>query len=337
MTTQNSYSESDSEPKKLPSVKPQLLPIEQPYLPPPVQPRARNRRQSWRNGCLGLLLAGVLVVMLPVFLAGLFLVIYLVFPPPQQNVVILGLDARPGEGYTTRTDAIMLMGVHPSELRAGLLSIPRDLYLTVPDYGLQRANAVNVLGEMEEAGRGATLMQEAITASLSVEADHYARINFAAFIAVVDALGGIDIDVPYQLVDYQYPTDDYGTIVLRFEPGVEHMDGARALAYARTRHADDDYRRAERQQQVIAAIGQAMIHPANWLRIPAVTTAFFDAVDTDMGMQDMLSLAPPVVLSAAAGSLERMVVDRDYIILSSEGVAVPNYGTLAPWIDANLK
>ncbi|MFC1959938.1 LCP family protein [Chloroflexota bacterium] len=335
MTTQNSRPDQ-----------PQLTqqpPVGMPYPPPPpVRSRPRKPRQHWRsqpcrNGCLGLLLGSVLLLMLPVFLVGMLLVVYLLFPPPQQNVIILGLDARPGEGYTTRTDAIMLMGVQPAELRAGLLSIPRDLYLTVPGYGLQRANAVNVLGEMEEAGRGATLIQEAITSSFGVIADHYARINFAAFIALVDALGGIDIDVPRQIVDYQYPTADYGTTTLRFEPGVEHMDGERALAYARTRHADDDYRRAERQQQVITAIGQAMMNPANWPRIPAVVTAFVEAVDTDMSVGELLLLAPPVVLSTTTGSLDQIVIDRDYILLSSGGQAVPNYTALAPWVDANLR
>jgi LCP family protein required for cell wall assembly len=84
--------------------------------------------------------------------------------------------------------------------------------------------------------------------------DAVAQINFDGFAKVIDVLGGVDIDVPTHIIDDEYPTPDFGTTRIEFKPGVQHMDGATALIYARTRHADSDFGRAERQQQVLRAI-----------------------------------------------------------------------------------
>jgi hypothetical protein len=102
---------------------------------------------------------------------------------------------------------------------------------------------------------------------------HYvAQINFDGFAAIIDAVGGVTIDVPRAIVDDAYPTPDFGVTQVSFEPGRQQMDGQRALIYARTRHADSDFGRAERQQQVINALfdklrargllGQALLLPA---------------------------------------------------------------------------
>lgn len=290
-----------------------------------------------RHGCVLTALTGLLILLLPVFLVGLYLVVYLVFSPAPMNVLILGVDARAGEGYLTRTDSVMVMGVQPSGLDVNLLSIPRDLYVDTPGYGLQRVNTVNVLGEQDALGSGARLAADAIAQSFSIRVDHTMRINFDGFIGIVDALGGIDVEVPSLLIDYEYPTENYGTMTVRFEPGWQHLDGWQALAYARTRHADDDYRRAARQQQVLMGIAQALLKPQNWPRIPAAANAFFQSVDTDMTLLDLLAIAPPLVFDGATGAFQRVVIDRDLIQRSPEGYAIPNYAALGPWLDAYLR
>ncbi len=295
-------------------------------------------RQAPRRGCVvWLVLAGVLVALLPVFLSGLYILLYLLFPPAAMNVLLLGLDARAGEGFVTRTDSIIIMGVQPAKLDVSLLSIPRDLFVDTPGYGLQRINTINVLGEQDQAGSGARLAAQAIAQSFGIPLDRYIRINFDGFIAVVDALGGIDVEVPSLLIDYAYPTDDFGTTTIQFEPGWQRMNGERALAYARTRHADDDYRRAARQQQVMVALTQALVKPENWPRLPAAVAAFFRAVDTNMTPLDLLALAPALVLDGAVGSIDRLVIDRDLIQRSPEGYAIPNYAALDAWLSAKLR
>lgn len=304
--------------------------------PLPVAPPPPRRRRRWRRGCLWVVLAGVLALMFPVFLAGAGLLLYLLFPPAPLDIVILGLDARQGEGYVARADSIMLLGVQPRALAVSVLSIPRDVFIETPGYGLQRINTINVLGEQDMAGGGPALVKAAIAVSFSVEPDRYMRLNFDAFTEVIDALGGIDVEVPYRLVDYQYPTEDHGTTTVIFEPGWQHMDGETALAYARTRHADDDYRRAERQQQVLAALFRAMLQPDRWPRLPGAVKAFFEAVDTDMNFLDILVVTPPLLLDGATGGIEHLVIDRDLIRRTLEGQAVPDYAALRPWLDANF-
>lgn len=116
------------------------------------------------------------------------------------------------------------------------------------------------------------LAAETVEQFLDLPIHYTAQINFDGFARVIDALGGVTIDVPRRIVDDAYPTPDFGTVRVEFEPGPQRMDGARALIYARTRHADSDFGRAERQQQVVRAvvselrargpIGAALLLPA---------------------------------------------------------------------------
>ena len=148
--------------------------------------------------------------------------------------------------------------------------------------------------------------------------------------ALVDAVGGIDINVPYNIVDNAFPTSDYGTTSVRFDAGQQHMDGETALIYARTRHQDDDYRRAERQQQVIGVLSRKLVNPLNW------GTAWFaiqSHTETDLSLIDLALVAPPILFSA--GDLNQLVVNRDYI-LPGDGYVVPNYEALTPYIQENF-
>lgn len=286
-----------------------------------------------RGGCRGWVAAALLaLVMLPVFLCGLGLVIYLVFPPQQMDILILGLDARDGEGFVSRTDSVMLLGISPARLRVSLLSIPRDVFIQTPGYGLQRINTINVLGEQQAPGGGPELLAESLASSLSVRPERYVRLNFGAFVELVDAVGGVTVDVPRTLVDNYYPTEDGGVTTVRFESGLQHMDGERALIYARTRYADDDYRRAERQQQIVSALAGKLVNPAYW---PAALAVLNRAVDTDLTFGDLLALAPPVVLSG--GRFDQLVIDRDYLLGTGEGYAVLNYEKIAPWLQGRFE
>ncbi len=260
-----------------------------------------------------------------------FIVLYLMFPPPHTDILVLGVDSRSGEGWTTRADSIMLVGVDPASLRVAMMSIPRDLSLTVPDYGLQRVNTINMLGEMEAAGSGPALTQAAIAASFGIQPDRYVRLNFEGFVALVDAVGGISVDVERHLIDYNYPTADYGVMTVEFEAGRQHMNGERALIYARTRYADDDFQRTRRQQQVVSALLGKLIVPIYW---PSALIALNQTLDTDLTLWDMLTLAPPIVLGGAGG--ERLTIDRERITATAEGVVIPDYPQLETWVSANF-
>jgi LCP family protein required for cell wall assembly len=248
---------------------------------------------------------------------------------PHTDILVLGVDSRPGEGWMARADSVILVGIDPRRFNLTMMSIPRDLSIDVPGYGLQRINTVNMLGEMEEPGRGPALTAAGIEQSFGVTPDKYVRLDFNGFVRLIDAVGGVTINVPYALSDYAYPTEDGGTIAVEFEAGVQHMDGERALIYARTRHADDDYRRAERQQQVISALLGRLILPFNW---PAVLAALAQSVDTNLNVVDMALMAPAAVINS--GRAQHLVIDRDYITATANGVAIPDYARIAPWLEA---
>ncbi|MEO8608974.1 MAG: LCP family protein [Chloroflexota bacterium] len=255
------------------------------------------------------------------------LLIYLVFPPQHVDILILGVDSRPGEGYVSRTDSIMLLGIDPAHLRTSILSIPRDLFIEVPGFGEQRINTVNVLGEEQGQGRGVDLLSASLVQDFGIQTDRYARLEFSGFVELINAVGGVSIDVERSIVDDSYPTPEGGVTTIRFDSGVQHMDGERALIYSRTRHADDDYQRANRQQQVISALMAKMANPAHW---PAVIAVLNRAMDTNLTVLDLALLAPPVLLNI--GRYDRLVIDRDYILGTAEGHAVPDYPKINPWL-----
>jgi len=256
---------------------------------------------------------------------------YLVFPPKSTNIAILGVDARPGERYLTRTDTFMLLNVKPSRLRVSLFSIPRDVYIDVPYYGEQRINTINVLGEQEAEGNGPALVKASVQQSFDINVDYYVRLDFNGFVELVDAVGGIDIDVPHDIIDYDYPTTDGGTTTIEFQEGKQHMNGERALQYARTRHADDDYHRAERQQIVVDALVRKLSNPVYW---PAVLQALQNNMDTDMSTWDMIRLAPGLLLGWPNSSSR--VMDREDLLGRDAGYAIPNYDKMRPWIQSHF-
>jgi LCP family protein required for cell wall assembly len=297
------------------------------YLPlADTQPHRLGKCQ--RQGCFArLFLALFGLIMIPMFLCGLGLVAYLLLPPPHVDLLVMGLDSRAGQGTVSRSDSIMLVGIDPALMRVSLLSIPRDLYIEVPNYGLQSINAVNMLGEMEQPGSGPALLSSSIQQSFGVGPERYIRVDFDGFVELVDAVGGVTIYVDRVIVDDAYPTDAGDVVSVRFESGWQHMDGARALMYARTRHADDDYRRAERQQQVLIALAGRLVNPLYWPRAWEVLTR---QVDTDLTLWDIITIAPPALLNA--GRFEQLVINRDYVVGTAEGHAVPDYEQISPWL-----
>ena len=183
------------------------------------------------------------------------------------NVLVMGLDRRPREGdILTRTDTMMVVTIDPQTKTAGILGIPRDMYVEIPNedggYFEERINTALEYGEIYNyPGGGRQLAKDTIERNLDVKIDHYVIIDFQGFEEVIDSLGGIDVDVPDYVYDPTYSETelpgDY--FPLEFSPGLQHMDGQNALGYARTRYNSSDLDRIQRQQRVIfAAMDKAL-------------------------------------------------------------------------------
>lgn len=254
---------------------------------------------------------------------------------PRTNILLLGLDRRPDEGYVTRSDTMMLMTIYPPGPRVALLSIPRDLYVDVPGYGETRINTAHFWGENETPGGGPALALQTVARNFGVPVGHYVRVDFGGFRAIVDAVGGIDVVVEQPIVDDAYPTDDYGTMRIEIPAGPQHMDGETALRYARSRHGASDFDRAERQQQIVVALARRLLEPAVWPKLPAVYRAVADHVDTDLTVGDALWLAPTLYRVGADG-IERRTITREmtepWTTPSGASVLLPRWEAIRPLI-----
>ncbi len=180
--------------------------------------------------------------------------------------LLLGVDQRPDDPSPPRTDNMIVVTVDPETSQVGMISLPRDLFVPIPEYQYSgKINTAYYLGEVNKyPGGGGALAKKTVSEFLGYPVDYYVKINFDGFIEAIDAIGGVDVVVPKTIHDEEYPTIDYGVETFHIDAGPQHLDGATALKYVRTRHADDDFQRSKRQQQVLLAVKDKLIesgHP----------------------------------------------------------------------------
>lgn len=245
------------------------------------------------------------------------------------TVLVMGLDRRPGEtGLQYRTDTMLIASLDPQTQSVGILSIPRDLYVQVPGYSqLQRINSAMVLGELAGEGNGPLLAMETVQYNFGIRIHDYIAVDFEAVIAMVDAVGGIEIDVPHPIADYQFPDMNYGYDPLILSPGLQHMDGSLALKYARTRHGDSDFQRARRQQQVIFAVRDKALRvdalPGLIAQAPRLYASLSQNVYTSLSLEEIIQLVL-YLKDVPADRFHTGVVDANYVSdhLTPDGAAV---------------
>jgi LCP family protein required for cell wall assembly len=220
------------------------------------------------------------------------------------NFLLLG---RGGDGHDgpDLTDTILIASIDPVNKTASLLSIPRDLWVTVPGYGAGKINAVyanakyhslNITpkdkAKAEAAGMQA--IQDEVTQVLGIPIHYHSIVDFTAFQEAVDTVGGVDITAPEALVDQTMAWQNGWNATLA-KQGVNHFDGKHALMYVRSRHgsARGDFDRTERQRILIAALSQKVLSAGTYtnpLKISQLLSAFGDHVSTDLGVNDTLRL-----------------------------------------------
>jgi LCP family protein required for cell wall assembly len=232
------------------------------------------------------------------------------------NVLLVGADSGVGR-WSLRTDTMILLEVEIATGRSAMYGIPRNLE-NIP-LGAEAANAYpchcfpypNLLNALwrdavnkpksypyagSDFARGFKALEGAIGAYLGLHVDGVVLVNLMGFVNLIDALGGVTINVPTELKDSQYSRPQDGVnIRLDIKPGVQHMDGFTALAYARSRHQDSDYGRMVRQQAVLRAL-RDQLNPCELLpRVPSIISALGDLFWTDMPIDD----APTLVALAS--------------------------------------
>lgn len=216
------------------------------------------------------------------------------------NFLLIGSDKRPGSSY--RTDTLVVAILWPKEGQVSLISIPRDLWIYIPTVGMQRINTAYQSGEASGyPGGGPGLLKETIAYNLGIRIDHTAMVEFDGFRRIVDTLGGVDVPVScaytdWRLIDPSYdPYNEDNWWLYTVGPGQVHMDGDLALWYARSRSKSNDFDRGRRQQEVLRTIFQKALQTDTFSKIPQLYNDFSSTVATDLGLADVLGLAPYAV------------------------------------------
>ncbi|MGH2559073.1 MAG: LCP family protein [Thermomicrobiales bacterium] len=208
----------------------------------------------------------------------------------RVTILLLGIDQR--EDEATRSDTMILVNIDPVAKTAGMLSVPRDMQVVIPGYGRDKINAAYAYGDRDDLpGGGPVLTIRTIEANFGIQVDYFAQVDFKGFVTIVDTIGGITLDVPYSIKDDAYPANGNNYMRVYFGAGWQHMDGERALQYARTRHSDTDYARSERQQQVLLALRQQAVNLDLLSNARELITTVGDSVRTDLSLDQVLQLA----------------------------------------------
>lgn len=197
----------------------------------------------------------------------------------KATVMIMGVDERDDD--VGRSDTLMIATLDPDKNQAALLSVPRDTRVKIQGHGFDKINAAYAYG-------GRKLTQETIESLLNTHIDHYIKINVHGFTKIIDALGGIDIDVEKRMY-YEDPWDDDGGLYIDLQPGMQHMDGKTAITYVRYRDEEGDIGRIKRQQNFMKAVMDKLVSPTIIPKLPAIVSAVSDSVETDMSVSEILS------------------------------------------------
>lgn len=263
------------------------------------------RRKPFRPAWWVFLLVGLL--------AGYF------FAPGRSNILVLGADSSAERGALGRTDTIILASVDPWAGRVGMLSIPRDLWVTVPGVGAQRINTAYFFAEANDPGSGPGAAMQTVRQNFGVSVHHSLVLEMDGLVELVDALGGVEITLEQPMGG--------------LPAGRHTLDGAGALAFARERYSADDFSRIRQTQLLMQAAFSKLLHPLSWPRLPLVLAAAQQSVDSNIPLflYPRLGLA---LLRAAPGGVDTRSITREMVTpFQTEGgaqVLAPNWERINP-------
>jgi LCP family protein required for cell wall assembly len=274
----------------------------------------------------------------------------------RVTLLVLGLDYndwRNDEG-PPRTDTMILLTLDPISNTAGMLSIPRDLWVSIPGFDYGKINTAYQLGEAYKLpGGGPGLAMDTVERLIGVPIQYYAQIDFSVFVRFIKEIHGIKIDVPYEIYIDIYD-DDLGK--KRIKPGIQVLPGEYALAYARARNTEGaDFDRAQRQQQVIMGIRDRLLEPGVIADLvsksPELYVEFSSGINTNLSLDEVVQLAwlaqqipteniyqgvigeEQVNFGKSPDGLDVLKPLPDQIRLLRDGIFAP-YGSISPYVES---
>lgn len=233
------------------------------------------------------------------------------------NYLLIGSDQ--GSGSVFRTDTLIIASIRPRQQVVTLVSIPRDLFVYIPGWTMQRVNTAYLHGQVSKyPGGGAALLKDTIRYNLGIRIDHIAIVDFNGFKKIVDTLDGIDMPLVCPYTDWRVINPN-GNLenpnnwrLYSVGPGLVHMDGEMALWYARSRLHSNDFDRGRRQQEVLRAIYHRALQLNVLARLPELYSQMNKIVRTDVGLNDLLALAP-MALKLDAPRIRSYYISNKYV------------------------
>ena len=242
--------------------------------------------------------------------------------PLRTNLLLLGTDDSPQRGEYGRTDTIILTTVIPFKPYIGMLGIPRDLWLDLPNIGEQRINTAYFYAELDESGSGAKAATGAVSQSFDIRLRYYIVLHMGGVVDVVDAVGGLDITLNKKM----------GTL----KKGEHHLNGEETLAFVRERYSASDFSRMEQGQIVIGALVRKLIVPSGWLKIPALLMALPNAIQTNIPLWQVPRLGFAFVRGTWLG-MDNRTIDWEmvtpYVTSGGAQVLLPKWDVINPVLD----
>jgi LCP family protein required for cell wall assembly len=244
-------------------------------------------------------------------------------PAETINIVLMGTDTT---GGSWRTDTLILVSVDPNLPSVSMLSIPRDLFVYIPGWQMERINTADYHGERAGyPGGGPGLVKATIEYNLGVRVHYFARANFQGFVKILDTLGGVDVVADCELHDtFPDPAAPTGASDIDLLPGVHHLEGKQALWYARSRWNTSDFDRGRRQQRVLrgafAQIKQLGLLP----KAPELWDELTQTVETDLSLETALWLAKVASRLEVGTAIKSRFIDNTVVQQwrTPEGAAV---------------
>ena len=199
----------------------------------------------------------------------------------KRNIIVLGVDGREKDDDPGRSDTLFVVMFDPKSKNVSLLSIPRDTRVRIPGHGWDKINHAYAFG-------GHKLTQQTTEELLGIQVNNYVMVDFSGFESLVDAIGGIDIDVEKDM----YYEDPYADLVIDIKHGYQHLDGKRAGEYVRFRKDElGDIGRVQRQQKFMKAAAAQIFNIDTVTKIPALFSTVDRHVETDMNTLTMIKAA----------------------------------------------
>lgn len=217
------------------------------------------------------------------------------------TLVAMGLTQRTTE--PARTDTLLVMDIDPAHHHINMLSVPRDLWVNIPGYGQGKLAIAYEIG-------GPRLAAYTLEHELGIPVDYTAAMTFRGFTKLINAMGGVNVNVPQELKDPLYPClTGYAYCPIDIKPGEQHMNGATALEFVRERHAfaQQDLARVKDQQAFSEAVKRQIESPGTWLRFPAILNAFKSSLITNVPLNDLPAVGAQYLLAGSGN------VDHEYI------------------------